>query len=112
MDEHRETKELAGFVLTVAKNGPKLEAVGDGATDLSFKKATKTAVAGAYYVRLKWAPLENASKSGKGGKAKPGWDLPPLFTVIRDQMGLRLDAGKMLGEMIVIDRIEQTPIEN
>ena len=33
-------------------------------------------------------------------------------TVIQDQMGLRLDAGKMLGEMIVIDRIEQTPIEN
>ena len=140
---HRETKELAGFVLTVAKNGPKLEAAGDGAADLSFKKANKakgtsieaarltmpqfaevlsrklgrpvtdkTAVAGAYHVRLKWAPLDDASKPGKGGKAKPGRDLPSLFTVIRDQMGLRLDAGKTLGEMIVIDRIEQTPIEN
>lgn len=140
---HRQTKELAGFVLTVAKNGAKLEAAAEGAADLSFKKANKakgtsieagrltmpqfaevlsrklgkpvtdkTAVAGAYRVRLKWAPLEDASKPGKAGNAKAGRDLPSLFTVIRDQMGLRLEAQKTQGEMIVIDRIEQTPIEN
>ena len=140
---HRQAKELAGFVLTVAKNGAKLAVAADGASDLSFKKANKskgtnidaarltmpqfaevlsrklgkpvtdkTGVTGAYRVHLKWAPLEDANKPGKGGKAKAGRDLPSLFTVIRDQMGLRLDAQKTMGEMIVIDRIEQTPIEN
>jgi uncharacterized protein (TIGR03435 family) len=39
---HRETRQLPAFVLTVAKNGPKLEAAADDGADLSFKKANKT----------------------------------------------------------------------
>ena len=97
-DEHRETKELAGFMLTVAKNGPNLEAVGDIATDLSFKKATKTAVAGAYSVRLKWVPLQSLSR---------------ICRHFSQSFGIRWGCGWMpgrkLGEIIVI---EQTPIEN
>ncbi len=39
---HRESRELPAYVLTVAKNGPKLEAAVDDGADLSFKKANKT----------------------------------------------------------------------
>jgi uncharacterized protein (TIGR03435 family) len=39
---HRETRQLPSYVLTVAKNGPKLEAAADGGADLPFKKANKT----------------------------------------------------------------------
>jgi uncharacterized protein (TIGR03435 family) len=39
---HRETRELPGYVLAVAKNGPKLEAAVEGGADLPFKKANKT----------------------------------------------------------------------
>jgi len=39
---HRENRQLPAYVLTIANNGPKLEAAADDGADLSFKKANKT----------------------------------------------------------------------
>jgi len=43
----------------------------------------------------------------------PDGDAPPdLFAAVQAQLGLKLDAKKGPVEMIVIDHIEKTPIEN
>jgi uncharacterized protein (TIGR03435 family) len=39
---HHETKQLPAYVLTVGKNGSKLEAANDGGAELPFKKANKS----------------------------------------------------------------------
>jgi len=141
--QHRETKELPGYVLTVARDGPKLQPAADGAADLAFKKANKTRgtkidaehltmpqfaeilslrlgrpvrdmteLAGSYRVALNWSADDPAEKPGKPDKTKPTGDLPSIFTALKDQMGLRLDAQKSQGEILVIDHVDRTPIAN
>ena len=140
---HRETRELPSYVLTVARNGPKLEAAADGGADFLSKKVNKTSgtkivaahltmpqfaeilsrrlgrpvrdmtgLPGAYRVRLEWAAEDPAKKAGKPDRAKPTRDLPSVFTALKDQMGLRLDAQKAQGEIFVIDQVDRTPISN
>jgi uncharacterized protein (TIGR03435 family) len=138
---HRESRQLAAYVLTIAKNGPKLESAADDGASLSFKKANKTAgknivadrltmpqfaeilshrlshpvqdktgLSGAYRVRLEWAAEDKTPKPGKPDKAKAAPDSPSIFTALRDQMGLRLDAHKAQVEFLVIDHVDRIPI--
>jgi uncharacterized protein (TIGR03435 family) len=47
------------------------------------------------------------------GGADPAPDpAPSLFTVIQQELGLRLDQKKVSVELVVIDRIEKVPTEN
>jgi uncharacterized protein (TIGR03435 family) len=123
---HRETKDVPGYALTVAKGGPKLKPgntaggqgmilagrlIGPNATiaDLIFLlthpvgKAIvdKTNLSGAYNIDLKFAPDGDASST-----------LPSIFTAIQEQLGLKLESQKVPFETLVIDHIDHTPTEN
>ena len=78
---------------------------------LSYPVLDRTGLAGAYRVTLEWAAENKAIKPGKIGEAKPDPDRPSIFTALRDQMGLRLQARKAPVEIFVIDHIE-TPTAN
>jgi len=130
---HREPRPLHHFELTVDKNGAKLppaqlsvpgagsklRAYGRG--HLSYAHVSmqvltlllsrqlkevvidKTGLSGFYDIDLSWAP-ENAPETGP--------PLPDIYTAIREQLGLRLEASKTPIEIIVVDQALKTPIGN
>ncbi|MEO5922936.1 MAG: TIGR03435 family protein [Bryobacteraceae bacterium] len=125
---HRETKELPAYLLTVAKNGPKLkpsESDGDVATNSSGKAWHLTAkvtmrrlaeilteqagrpvldhtdLAGSFDLKLDWT-------SGEASDA----EIPSIFTALQDQLGLKLESTKAPVQSIVVDHVERTPTEN
>lgn len=133
---HHETRQAPSYSLTVAKNGPKLQATaagvrgyirpgrglieGKGVTmrgladflsgSLGQSVADKTGVIGDFDIRLEWLPIE--------GELDYKYDDRPLdsngssiFTAIQEQLGLRLEASKGPTEVLVIDHIER-PSEN
>lgn len=131
---HRETKEMAGIALVVAKGGFKLKPVqedreGDGDFHMGYGhmegRATAadfagmvgmlrgmpvfdmTGLKGKYDWRLKWMP--------SGTQAENGWQridpIGDLLSVIEEQVGLKPEARKAPAEVFVIDRAER-PTEN
>jgi len=131
---HRESKEMEGYALVVAKGGFKLQSVdagGNGGTNtngnghvltLTAKKTSmaelagiitnnlsemvvdRTGVEGLYDFALRWSPDEQ--NSGGADAA------PSLFTAIQETLGLRLQAQKVPVNIVVIDHIEREPTEN
>ncbi|QMV19956.1 TIGR03435 family protein [Granulicella sp. 5B5] len=130
---HREMREMPVYALTVAKGGPHLKVAGpdetmnagnsgDGSqrtlrfTNMSMKDLAdnldfyedrpvidQTDLPGRYDFTLKWA-YDISAESGPGAP-------PSLFTAIKEQLGLRLDAVKGPAEVVVIDHVER-PSEN
>jgi uncharacterized protein (TIGR03435 family) len=125
---HRETRTLPALVLEVAKGGPKLEKAegGDAVTDaghgrLTLKNTTldglaerlaritgrpalnRTGIQGVFNMQLTYTPEpENPNLPGNP---------PSLFTAIREQLGLRVEAKKTPVEVLVVDHAEK-PDEN
>jgi uncharacterized protein (TIGR03435 family) len=126
---HRETRPLSGFVLTVAKGGikakrsaPDSESRGSSgrariecqactmaqltiklSESLKLPVSNATDTEGQFDFVLEWTPDE-AQGSGS-------LDKPSLFTVLQEQLGLRLESRKVPAEVLVIDRAE-LPSEN
>jgi uncharacterized protein (TIGR03435 family) len=123
---HRETRNLPGYILVVAKGAPKLHITRGGApygylfsgklrlqnSDIDALAATlttpvgrpvlnKTRIEGNYDVKLDYAP--------EGDTASP---LPNIFTAIQEQLGLKLEAEKVPVQMLIIDHVDKTPTEN
>jgi len=123
----REARELPAYVLTVAKNGPKLatadenekfklklssgKIANDGGasvgmlvsvleTQLAKRVFDETGLTGRYKFNLTFAP-EKAVDS----------PLPSIFTALQEQAGLKLEAKRRPVDAIVIERIER-PAEN
>jgi uncharacterized protein (TIGR03435 family) len=121
---HREAREIAGYELTLAKTGPKMRpsTAGDETSHLSATNAhlraenvtmagfaadfshyrdvdklivDKTGLTGRYNFELDWA----------GDKATA--DGPSIFTALREQLGLKLEAAKVPILAVVIDRAER-----
>ena len=124
---HRELRELRVYSLAPAKDGPKVTAH-EGAGEYSMRiqptddgrlrlRSTKgnmprlaeiftgqvgelvvdrTGLSGEYDFTLEWVPGLNESTAG-----------PSLFTAIVEQLGLRLESGRLPIQAIVIDRIER-----
>jgi len=132
---HFETRELPAYLLVVAKGGPKLTPAKEGeptmmanthASEQGFETTgtaitldqfahslllfggrtvvDQTELKGAYDFTLTYA-REQPDVAATGSEA------PQLFTVIQEQLGLRLIASKAQVEVIVIDSIER-PSEN
>jgi uncharacterized protein (TIGR03435 family) len=126
---HREMREMPAYALTVAKGGPHLKVAdrdeklntgnsGDGSqrtlrfTNMPMSEFAhnmeiyedrpvidQTALPGRYDFTLKWTYDISA-------KSEP--DAPPsLFTAIKEQLGLRMDAVRGPAEVVVIDHVER-----
>jgi uncharacterized protein (TIGR03435 family) len=123
---HRGTKEGTVYSLIVAKSGPKLKehsgaggsgiaaASVSGKADITATKTTVTRLAeylsgqagrpvidntglkGEYDFRVEWATDEALRSSGSS-----------IFTVLQEQLGLKLDATKGPIEVIVVDGAER-----
>lgn len=124
---HRETKTLAGFALTAAKGGPKLQpAKADTPSHAyifpnrvqaqnldiehfveilthpaGYPVVDKTGIAGNFDFDLSYAPAND-----------PNSPLPSLFTALQEQLGLKLESQKVPVEMLVIDHLDKIPTEN
>jgi uncharacterized protein (TIGR03435 family) len=125
----RESREQPVYLLTVAKNGPKLKESEDQSksgmiargrgrllsrgsvldmaaqylgVDLGRPVINQTGLTAHYDFEIHWAPDSSADKEPQSG--------PSVFTAIQE-LGLKLEPGKALVEMLVIDRAEK-PVEN
>ena len=133
---HHESKEVTGYVLTVAKGGPKMKTTipeneahqgmrgtGRGHTQ-GYARTTeqlanylagvtgrpvtdKTGLTEKYDWTLDWTQDAPATPESTN-TAETG---PTLFTAIQEQLGLKLEAMKQSVDSIVIDRIVH-PTEN
>jgi uncharacterized protein (TIGR03435 family) len=120
---HRETKESGIYSLVVARSGLRLQPssatgvnfgvggrkiVAQGASmddltnlltiQLGQPVSNKTGVTGRFDITLSWAP--DAATAGSEGA-------PSIFTVIQEQLGLRLESGRGPVEILVIDSAEK-----
>ncbi len=130
---HREMHAMPIYAITVAKGGPHLKVAdpnetfnagnsGDGShrtmkfTNMTMKDLAdnmdlfedrpvvdQTGLPGRYDFTLSWT----YDLSVEGAPGAP----PSLFTAIKEQLGLRMDAVKGQAEVLVIDRVER-PSEN
>jgi uncharacterized protein (TIGR03435 family) len=69
----------------------------------------RTGLPGTYELQIDWAP--EVPLPADGAPAPPNPDAPSIFTAVREQLGLRLDSGKQLVDVLVVDRAER-PAEN
>jgi bla regulator protein blaR1 len=72
----------------------------------------KTGLTGKYDIEMKWAPDEMEAGLGRppdGSQPDPPPTTagPSIFTALEEQLGLKLEAHKEPGDVIVIDHIEQ-----
>jgi uncharacterized protein (TIGR03435 family) len=127
---HRETKEMSAYALVVVKNGPKLEASKEDGNSTNSNRGRfedsavsmaglakqleevlehpvvdKTGLTGSYIVKLEWTPDDQPA-----GSDQPLG--PSIFTALQDQLGLKLQTQKLPVEIIVVDRVDRTPVEN
>lgn len=118
---HMETREESVYLLTVSPRGAKLQpATGPGrgldvdngalvarnqsisailpvlSGQLGRKVIDRTGLGGAYDFALKWAPDPLAVDTA-----------PYLFTAVQEQLGLRLEVGRGLVEILVIEHVEK-----
>ena len=130
---HREVREMPIYAITIAKGGPNLKisnpgerlntgnsgsngqrtlkftnmSMPDFALNMNFYEdrpvIDQTSLPGRYDFTLKWT--YDLSKENE--PAAP----PSLFTAIKEQLGLRMDAVKGPAEVFVIDHVER-PSEN
>jgi uncharacterized protein (TIGR03435 family) len=127
---HQESKEIKSFALVVGKHGPRLPAVStatDGAFVWGNGKLTARAVSmssladrlsgppfkldqpvidmtgikGVYDFVLSWTP-DDAIAEGPGS----------IFTALQEQLGLKLEARRIMSRIFVIDNAEKVPTEN
>ncbi len=133
---HFETREMPMYELVPAKGGSKLKEADPTRHGFAMKSnglrgsATihnlidvlecspdvggrevidKTGLAGVYDFSLTWTPLQAAVAPGGGSGSPPSPDVEgaSLFTAIEEQLGLKLVPAKGLGQVLLIDHIEQ-----
>lgn len=137
---HREKKELRVFTLAVDKNGPKItKSKDEGETNINMGRGRitarhaslsefakllslqtdrpvvdRTGMVGQFDITLTWAPDAPTATPPAGGEntGRDNASDPTIFTAVREQLGLRLQATKEPLEVLVIDHAEKVPIEN
>jgi uncharacterized protein (TIGR03435 family) len=136
---HREMRDIQGYSLVVAKNGPKLREVKEGevssspagttiqrglvighqvrmmdwvglfAGELGCPFEDNTGLTGRYDFKLEWAPDERQPNSF-GEPGDPNG--ASIFAAVQEQLGLKLEVKKFPVEMFVIEHIDRAPTAN
>jgi uncharacterized protein (TIGR03435 family) len=136
---HREVKDIPGYVLMIAKGGPKLHEVKEGevnsipagttiqrglvighqvhmmdwvglfSSELGCPFEDNTGLTGRYDFKLEWAPDERQPNGG-GEPGDPNG--PSIFAAVQDQLGLKLEVKKFSVEMFIIDHVNKVPAPN
>jgi uncharacterized protein (TIGR03435 family) len=65
----------------------------------------KTGLTGKYDLAMEWPPEDRPEPMSDGGNA-PDSSAPSIFTVIQEQLGLKLESHKAPVEVLVIDHVE------
>ena len=130
---HREMRQTTVYSLTVAKNGPKLQATAPGdrgyfrpgrgliegkdvnmgtladllGGSLGQSVIDKTGLTGGFDIRLEWTPTEGERGYDFDDDRPRDSNGPSIFTAIQEQLGLKLEPGKAPMEVLVIDHIER-----
>jgi uncharacterized protein (TIGR03435 family) len=128
---HRETKDVTLNVLTVGKAGPKLTPANDadqsvrrinlrkdaeGKQYLEFVagKATSTTLAEMLQLATKRPVVDRTGLTGQYNVRveydNDGLARPTIFTVLQEELGLRLESAKDKMDVIVIDRAEKPSV--
>jgi uncharacterized protein (TIGR03435 family) len=138
---HREQRTIPGYRLVLGKGGLKaqasapdrasaghsqrgrIEAEGCSMSQLALKLAEvlqqpvldATGAVGKFDLKLEWTPDDMQAKppSGdqRGGIAPESGAGPSIFAALQEQLGLKLESGKVAAEVLVIDSAEK-PSEN
>lgn len=132
---HRETKQVSGFELVLAKKGPKMDAAkpdekGSGTStknthltahninmdafaryltrnrEVGMPVVDKTGLTGNFNFELDWKPDQLQAKPDASED-----DRPSLFTAMQERLGLELKSAKVSIQTVVIDHAEK-PQEN
>ena len=127
---HRESKMRGGYLLVIAKSGPKIQPVSDVGGHVNDNRPGKmqrlrttmddfasaisyilrqpvvdeTHMEGRYDVVLTYAP--------ERGPDPPADDGPSIFSAIQEQLGLKLEPRKLPVNMFVVDHCQKVPTEN
>jgi len=134
---HRDSKDVSGFALVIAKSGPKVPeatqprgffTVRPGliactrVTSAELARALarmvgrpvvdRTGLAAAYDVRMEWTPDQAPVAPGGDDKAGPAEPGLTLFAALQDQLGLRLQTEKVPIDTVIVDHVEKAPTEN
>lgn len=134
----RETREEATYELLVEKDGHKLEPASDAATSRTAYRmgggrggvdgtsvpaqnialilsarigrpvADKTGISGRFNFKLDWIPAlgEPGAITRPGAPELVG---PSIFTAVKEQLGLRLEAVKSPMEVMIVEKVERPP---
>jgi len=136
---HRETRDLDGYALVVAKGGARMHEVKAGeagaaepgvdiggglivghraklsewssffSNELSAPFEDRTGLTGAYDFRLEWS---RAATPRDGVPEPVDVDGVSLFTAVQQQLGLKLERKKFPVEVFIIDHLDKTPSNN
>jgi uncharacterized protein (TIGR03435 family) len=122
---HREEKDMQGFALVVAKNGPKLEKAKDDEVEARLSGSTKVREGEPITLNGRKCSMEMLanllSQRGEGPVVdktgltgaynfKLWWDdsaTPSLFTALTEQLGLRLEAQKVPVSFFVVESAQR-----
>jgi uncharacterized protein (TIGR03435 family) len=120
---HRDMKKLQAYELTIAKNGPKLKELQDDAKQsrtvmslptllstidfyLDHPVVDKTGLKGPSY-EVRWDQTELVKELPRGGFTIERNLAPSIFQSVQQNLGLKLELGNLLMEVLVVDRVEE-----
>jgi uncharacterized protein (TIGR03435 family) len=129
---HRDTKEMAAYVLVPAKGGSKLhESAGEGESGVTStlkmtataKRTTLAQFAGLLSTELQTPVIDRTGLKGEydftinvapyvTGDLKPE-EIPGILgQAMEEQLGLKLELRRTAVEMLMVDHAERMPVEN
>jgi uncharacterized protein (TIGR03435 family) len=94
----------SGYARARQLNASMTDLAGILSNQLERPVTDETGLKGRYEFTLSWMTAVSAAPSGAGG--------PDIFSALRQQLGLQLEAGKAQVEVLVIDRFDKEPSEN
>jgi uncharacterized protein (TIGR03435 family) len=128
LQTHRETKEESVYFLALSSGGlkapsfdpddpnPPPPSVPGGIAMLVTNGRLSTFAASLSHV-VGWPVVDRTAIEGRfhlmlryDNRTEP--EGPDIFEALREQLGLRLESGRSLVEILVVDHVDKTPTEN